>query len=186
MRKLSSLHKALILAVGTLAAGAVVAGQAMAAPPPPPADVTPQVVGGTPATAGQYPWMVRLSMGCGGAMYTDQLVLTAAHCVNGTGNNTGITATYGVIDLQDSNKVTRTSSYVYKNPGYDGAEGGDWALIKLATPITGAATLPIATNATYDNGTFDIMGWGAATEGGAQQRYLLRAQVPFVSDATCK
>jgi secreted trypsin-like serine protease len=186
--KLSKLQKAMMLAVTTVAAAAAVAGQALAAAPPPsqPGDVTPQVVGGTAAAQGEFPWMVRLSMGCGGAMYSEQLVLTAAHCVSSTGNNTSITATYGVIDLQSPNKVTRASSYVYRNPGYSTSAGGDWALIKLASPIAGASTLPIATTTAYDNGTFDIMGWGAASEGGAQQRYLLKAKVPFVSDATCQ
>ncbi|GAA4432784.1 trypsin-like serine protease [Actinokineospora soli] len=130
--------------------------------------------------------MVRLSMGCGGAMYTESLVLTAAHCVSSTGNNTSITATYGVVDLQSTSAIKRTSNYVYRNPGYSTSAGGDWALIRLSQPISGAALLPIATTTAYDNGTFTVAGWGAATEGGAQQRYLLKAQVPFVPDSTCR
>ncbi|MBM7771662.1 secreted trypsin-like serine protease [Actinokineospora baliensis] len=187
MRKLSKLQQALALAAASIAAVAavgVVAGQATAAPPP--TDMGPQVVGGTRAAQGEFPWMVRLSMGCGGAMYADDLVLTAAHCVDSTGNNTGITATYGAVDLQDANRVTRTSKYVYRNPGYSTSAGGDWALIQLSSPITGAAKLPIATTTAYDSGTFTIAGWGAASEGGAQERYLLKAEVPFVSDTSCK
>ena len=34
-------------------------------------------------------------------------------------------------------------------------------------------------------GDFTVAGWGAAVEGGGQQRYLLKATVPFVDDATC-
>jgi hypothetical protein len=151
-----------------------------------PDDIGPYVVGGTPAAKGEFPWMVRLSMGCGGAMYSERLVLTAAHCVDGTGNDTSITATYGVVDLQDTSKVTRTSTYVHSSPTYGTSTGGDWALIKLSSPISGAATLPIATTKAYDTGTFDVMGWGATREGGAQSRYLLKAKVPFVSDADCK
>jgi len=181
------LRKTLLVAIGTAAMVGTAFGQAQATPPSDqPGDVSPQVVGGTPAAQGEFPWMVRLSMGCGGAMYSESVVLTAAHCVSGTGNNTSITATYGVVDLQSPSRVTRTSSYVYRNPGYSTSAGGDWAMIKLSSPITGAATLPIAMTNAYDNGTFDIMGWGSATEGGAQQRYLLKAKVPFVSDATCK
>jgi secreted trypsin-like serine protease len=128
--------------------------------------------------------MVRLSMGCGGALYSSTIVLTAAHCVGRTGTNTSITATLGVVDLNSSSRITRKSNYVYRAPGYNGA-GKDWALIRLASPVTGLATLPIATSTAYDSGTFTIAGWGAAREGGSQQRYLLKAQVPFVSDATC-
>ncbi|GAB2588492.1 serine protease [Streptomyces capparidis] len=144
----------------------------------------PSVVGGTRAAQGEFPFMVRLSMGCGGSLYSPTLVLTAAHCVGSTGTNTGITATLGVVDLQSSSAIKIRSNYVYRAPGYNGA-GKDWALIRLQQPVTNLATLPIASTTTYNTGTFTVAGWGAATEGGAQQRYLLKASVPFVSDATC-
>jgi len=184
----TTFRRATMLALGAAAVLGAAAGQAVAAPAAPAApgdDVQPQVVGGTRAAQGEFPFMVRLSMGCGGAMYTNQIVLTAAHCVSGTGNNTGITATTGVVDLQDPARVTRQSTYVYQAPGYNNPSGDDWALIKLASPITGIATLPIATSTAYDSGTFTVAGWGAATEGGGQQRYLLKAQVPFISDSQC-
>ncbi|WP_329270504.1 S1 family peptidase [Streptomyces sp. NBC_01451] len=143
------------------------------------------VVGGTRAAQGEFPFMVRLSMGCGGALYTQQIVLTAAHCVSGSGANTSITATAGVVDLQStSGRVQVRSTRVLQAPGYNGT-GKDWALIKLATPIN-LPTLKIATTTQYNTGDFTVAGWGAAREGGAQQRYMLKATVPFISDATCK
>ena len=147
-------------------------------------DITPQVVGGTRAAQGEFPFMVRLSMGCGGALYSPTLVLTAAHCVGSTGTNTSITATLGVVDLQSTSRITVRSNYVYRAPGYNGA-GRDWALIRLATPVTSLSTLKIATSTAYDSGTFTVAGWGAIREGGAQQRYLMKATVPFVSDSVC-
>ncbi|ONI80658.1 peptidase S1 [Saccharothrix sp. ALI-22-I] len=179
--------KTLALAAGVVAMLAAFGGQAVAAPPPPDSgNLTPMVVGGTQAAKGEFPWMVRLSMGCGGSMLTDQLVLTAAHCVNSTGNNTSITATYGVADLQDTSRITRTSTYVHRSPTYDTSTGGDWALIKLATPITGAALLPIATTKAYDTGVFTVAGWGATAENAGQSRYLLKANVDYIDDTTCK
>ncbi|MFE0249971.1 serine protease [Streptomyces sp. NPDC059010] len=150
------------------------------------AQAAPQpVVGGTRAAQGEFPFMVRLSMGCGGALYTQQIVLTAAHCVSGSGNNTSITATAGVVDLQSSSgRVQVRSTKVLQAPGYNG-NGKDWALIKLAQPIN-LPTLKIATTTQYNTGTFTVAGWGAATEGGGQQRYMLKANVPFVSDAQCR
>ncbi|WP_245563512.1 trypsin-like serine protease [Longispora albida] len=177
--------RTMIKASAIALAGIVAGGLAATAPAQAATDPSPTVVGGTRAAQGEFPWMVRLSMGCGGALYTNQIVLTAAHCVNGSGPNTSITATMGVVDLQDTSAVKRTSVEVLQAPGYNGT-GKDWALIKLASPVSGIPLLPIATTNAYDNGTFDVAGWGAASEGGAQQRYLLKAQVPFISDATCK
>ena len=158
------------------------AGQAVAAPPPD--DVQPNVVGGVRAAQGEFPWMVRLSMGCGGAMYTQRLVLTAGHCVDGTGADTSITATLGVVDLQDPARITVRSDYVHRSPGYDNPSGDDWALIRLERAID-VPTLPVATTGDFDSGTFTVAGWGAATEGGGQQRYLLKADVPFIDDTQC-
>src|SRR5439155_20316008 len=169
----------------TLLLAAVVAALFAAVPAHAP-DGSPAVVGGTRAAQGEFPWMVRLSMGCGGALYTKQIVLTAGHCVSGTGNNTSITATLGVVDLQDPAAIKRTSTYVYRDPRYtDATNGNDWALIKLASPVENVPLLPIATSTAFDNGTFTIAGWGAASEGGGQQRFLRKATVPFVPDSTC-
>ncbi|MEV6350729.1 serine protease [Actinoplanes sp. NPDC051851] len=147
-------------------------------------DLSATVVGGELATQGEFPFMVRLSMGCGGALYSQNLILTAAHCVDGTGTDTSITATLGVVDLRSSSAITRTSNYVLRAPGYNG-NGDDWALIRLSSPVTTLDTLPIATTTAYDSGTFTVSGWGATRENGLQQRYLRKATVPFVDDTTC-
>ncbi|QGZ48445.1 trypsin-like serine protease [Streptomyces sp. QHH-9511] len=166
------------------AAGAVVLAAVSLQPSTASAAPTP-VVGGTRAAQGEFPWMVRLSMGCGGSLLTPQIVLTAAHCVNGSGNNTSITATAGVVDLQSGSAIKVRSTKVLQAPGYNGT-GKDWALIKLASPINSLPTLKIAETTAYNNGTFTVAGWGATREGGAQQRYLRKATVPFVSDASCQ
>jgi len=187
------LHRGWVRRTGQTAMVAATAGVlALAmAPAPAAAGIEPDggpgiaVVGGTRAAQGEFPWMVRLSMGCGGAMFTQQIVLTAAHCVSRTGPNTGVTVTAGVVDLQSSRAIRVRSTFIHRAPGWSGAtNANDWALIKLAQPIN-VPTLPIATNTTFNTGMFDVMGWGAAREGGGQQRFLLKARVPFVSDASC-
>ncbi|GGW32603.1 S1 family peptidase [Streptomyces xantholiticus] len=175
MKFLSTLKRCLAAGAVVLAAVSLQPTSASAAPPP--------VVGGTRAAQGEFPFMVRLSMGCGGALYAKDIVLTAAHCVSGSGNDTGITATAGVVDLRSSSAIKVRSTKVLQAPGYNGT-GKDWALIKLERPID-LPTLKIADTTAYNNGTFTVAGWGAAREGGTQQRYLLKAQVPFVSDAAC-
>ncbi|MFJ8307603.1 MULTISPECIES: S1 family peptidase [unclassified Streptomyces] len=171
-----ALRRCLAVTAVLAAAFSLPATDAFASPRP--------VVGGDLAAQGEFPFMVRLSMGCGGALYTQQIVLTAAHCVDGSGANTSITATGGVVDLQSSGAVTVQSTQVLQAPGYNG-QGKDWALIKLAQPID-QPTLKIATTAAYNSGTFTIAGWGATSEGGGQERYLRKAAVPFVPEADCQ
>jgi secreted trypsin-like serine protease len=172
-----------LVTMGVTAVLGAAAGQAVAAPPSAD-DVQPQVIGGVPAAQGEFPWMVRLSMGCGGSMITQQLVLTAAHCVPATGPNTTITATLGAVDLQDPNRVTVRANYVYRAPGGGNPPGNDWALVRLERMVD-VPTVPITTTPDFDSGTFTVAGWGAAVQGGAQQRFLLKAEVPFIDDAQC-
>ncbi|TJZ51034.1 serine protease [Streptomyces piniterrae] len=182
---LKHLKRSAAVGAVALAAFSLQPGSATAAPEPTPSGGShTKVVGGTKAEQGEYPFMVRLSMGCGGALYAKDIVLTAAHCVDGSGPNTDITATAGVVDLEDSKAITAKSTEVLQAPGYNG-KGKDWALIKLDKEID-LPTLKIAEDDKLNNGDFEIAGWGADKEGGDQQRYLLKATVPFVDDDACK
>ncbi|WP_328428427.1 S1 family peptidase [Streptomyces sp. NBC_00443] len=144
-----------------------------------------RIVGGTPAAQNEFPFMVHLSMGCGGALYKKDVVLTAAHCVPGSGNNTRITVTAGVNDINSASAIKVKSTKVKVAPGYDGT-GKDWALIKLARPID-KPTLKIATTDRYNRGMFTIAGWGDTKEGANTGTTKLRkASVPFVADRVCK
>jgi secreted trypsin-like serine protease len=168
------------------------ASPAVAAPPGPgDGAVGPQVVGGTRAAEGEFPFMVYVStrsFSCDGALYSPTLVLTAGHCVNGSGtrNDTGFTITMGTVDRQSSSAITRRSNKTYRPSGWNSQTlANDWALIHLTSPVTTIAPLPITTTSAYDNGTFTIAGWGTTSETGGTSRYLLKATVPFVDDTTC-
>jgi secreted trypsin-like serine protease len=149
---------------------------------------SPSVVGGTNAAQGEFPWMARLSMGCGGSVIAARVVLTAAHCVTRTGVNTSITATIGRANLTNT-AVGQTirSTYVFRSPQYATTGTFDWALIELASaPATAPLAIANQGDTSLNTGNFTIMGWGATREGGAASRYLLKATVPFVSDTTCR
>lgn len=177
------LKRSLAISAVALAAFALQPASAGAAEAPRDGGFDTKIVGGTPAEEGEYPFMVRLSMGCGGSVYAPDLILTAAHCVGSSGPDDSITVTAGVNDLEDSNAITAQSTEVAVAPGYNG-QGKDWALIKIDKELD-LPTLNIAQDDSYNEGDFEIAGWGADREGGSQQQHLLKATVPFVDDATC-
>ena len=148
---------------------------------------SPSVVGGTNAAQGEFPWMARLSMGCGGAVIAARVVLTAAHCVRPTGAYTGYTATIGRANLSNTavGQVIR-STYVFRSPQYPSTGTYDWALIELASaPSTAPLSIANQGETALNSGTFTVMGWGATYEGGPQSTTLKKASVPFVSDSVC-
>ncbi|BCB85204.1 serine protease [Phytohabitans suffuscus] len=173
------------LVAGTMLGAVAAAGPVAASPVPPPPPHT-EIVGGTLADPGQFPWVVRLSVGCAGALTAPRVVLTAAHCVDRTGFENGITVIAGSVDQHSPDAVRVKARYVVRAPGFrDATKGDDWALIQLAEPL-GLPLLPRATDSSYDEGLFTVMGWGATRDGSAtQQRYLRTAGVPFVSDRQC-
>lgn len=145
---------------------------------------SPRIIGGTLAPPGELPWMVRLSMGCGGSLYRPDIVLTAAHCVAGVDDPSTVTATTGTVDPNDPDATTTRAASILVAPGYDGM-GRDWALIRLEEPITDLPPLPLTTDTSLDKGTFTVAGWGATTPDGPQSDLLREATVDFVDDETC-
>ncbi|GAA0542177.1 serine protease [Paractinoplanes ferrugineus] len=144
-----------------------------------------EVVGGVPAPEGKFPWVVRLSMGCGGALTAPRVVLTAGHCVDGTGDTEKIEVVAGAVDLKSPKAQSAHSVRVYRAPGFrDETRGDDWAVIRLDHPLN-LPVLPLS-GTDADKGEFVVMGWGQTREDSLKQEQRLHyATVPTVSDDEC-
>ncbi|MET8146940.1 S1 family peptidase [Actinoplanes sp. NPDC049668] len=144
------------------------------------------VVGGDKAPDGRFPWMVRLSMGCGGALTAPRVVLTAGHCVSGPGEDTSIEVTAGVTNLKSGRAIKAKSVTIVRPAEFVSETGGDdWALIKLDRKLD-LPTLEISSGGADETGTQVILGWGQTGEGSAQQETKLRfGSVKIVDDEPC-
>lgn len=144
------------------------------------------VVGGDIAPDGLFPWMVRLSMGCGGALTAPRVVLTAGHCVTGSGADTSIEVTAGVTNLSSGRAIKAKSVTVIRADGFRSETlGDDWALIKLDRKLD-LPTLEISPGGADENGPQTILGWGQTGESTMHQETRLRyATVRVVGDDSC-
>lgn len=164
----------------------------------------PDIVGGSEATPGEYPWQVYLEIGpysCGGALIAPQWVLTAAHCVLDDYGNVAppnqVTAYLGEHDLltPEPSEQTIGASQVVAFPAYNPSNSdGDIALIGLAGPavLNGRVTvLPLLTSPADDalaapGVLATVTGWGAIIDSTNSWSPVLReVEIPIVSNATC-
>uniref|UniRef100_A0A8D0BBX3 Peptidase S1 domain-containing protein n=1 Tax=Salvator merianae TaxID=96440 RepID=A0A8D0BBX3_SALMN len=155
-------------------------------------------VGGEDSAEGEWPWQVSLrKMGmhiCGGALITNNWVVTAAHCF--LSNPSQYTVLLGANTLENSwaHRLSIGVADIIRNPWYAGeATSGDIALVRLAYPVRFTNyILPIcvpAANVEFPPGKKCwVTGWGDISEGQdlPSPKRLQKLQVPIIDIQTCR
>jgi secreted trypsin-like serine protease len=150
------------------------------------------IAGGRLAKIADYPWQVSL-LGrhfCGGSIYSDRWIVTAAHCLKGQ-NPKDVTVTAGTDKLGEGG-VKRTVKCFIPHPNHNpDTKDNDIALIGLSETLPFNDKIePIALmTPEADRGVFSgdavVTGWGSIREGGSTVPDLRVAEVPFVEQREC-
>lgn len=164
-----------------------------------------RIVGGEPATKGQYPFTAalvnahvseaRAGHRCGASLIAPQWAITAGHCVHSRRYNSTFPANSlhvmtGSIDLNNPDPEGERLGIeqiivheTYQDTGYP-----DLALIKLSTPSSAEtiALTPLSDSAESPGTLLTIAGWGRQGETRPKAEGLLYAQVPVTSDTYCR
>ena len=156
--------------------------------------INPMIVGGTevdPACPDcKYPFMVSLQSSwghfCGGSLVREDWVITAAHCVEGTGPGSFV-AKLGLHNINGTEgSITRSIDEIIIHPYWSYWQlNNDYALLHLSEPITEFEPLQLIKDDTHDNEPYwaDVMGWGAIYSGGPASYDLLEVHIPI--DDSC-
>lgn len=117
------------------------------------------IVGGTAATAGQFPTIAALKLSlpgggtglCTATLIRPNVLLTARHCTDGLAPNQ-ITAVFDQLDAFGSGGVTVAIAEKLEHAGWNASNlpgGQDLSLLRLATPLTDRTPTDINLDATF-------------------------------------
>jgi trypsin len=155
------------------------------------------IVGGTSASAGEFPFIASLQVSgrhiCGGTLINSNTIVTAAHCSTQAviGSVSNLRVRLGSLTTT-SGGTTSAVSAVYRHPNYVASNNdNDVAIWKLSTPISAGgniayASLPASGSDVSAGTTVTVAGWGATREGGSASSSLLKVSVPVVSRSSCQ
>merc|ERR1711931_593746 len=159
-----------------------------------------KIVGGQETEVNEWPWQIGMvwagssSVFCGATVISDEWILTAAHCTDGTAAS-DIQVLLGEHDYWDDNdgQVRMAITEIINHPNYDSATTDqDFSLLRMADRINWAANpnirpacLPEYTAGDYDQWMSTVTGWGTTSSGGSTSNLLLEVDVQVISNSEC-
>jgi len=142
---------------------------------------------------------------CGGTLVASKYVITAAHCMFATSDesqpisNTEVSVRLGDHNLATSGETTLAEKTVavktiFNHEDYKPSTGSlnnDITVLELAEEVDLNVYTPACMAQTSDTTTFDgktawVYGWGTTSSGGDSSSTLLEVSLPVVTKATCE
>merc|ERR1719504_367581 len=156
-----------------------------------------RIVGGHEAQENQWPWQVALFIDdawfCGGALISENYVLTAAHCADGASYFDIMAGAHNVRASSEPHRVEITSYNGWTHPNWDhNTLANDIALIELPSPLEfndyiKPACMPMAGDTADVGETVTCTGWGKPSDsaGGISPVLRMVEDRPIISNSDC-
>ncbi|XP_063073007.1 ovochymase-1 isoform X2 [Engraulis encrasicolus] len=163
---------------------------------PPENEIETRIIGGREAWAHSWPWQVSLRFAtlhaCGGAIISDQWIVTAAHCFAKHNIPAFWTVMAGKHDLhnpQERCQQLREVVVLISHNGYQRrSKVNDIALVKLASPLVFnecVRPINILSGHLHIMAQCTITGWGSTTENGPHVSRLQEVNVTILPREDC-
>ena len=162
------------------------------------APLNDKIIGGGEADPNEWPWQLSVQIdgqhSCGGVVFSEDFVLTAAHCVsNADLSKLTIVAAEHNLAEESGDEQTVAVAEITVHPDFDGHDYvNDIALLRLAEPLdideylVNSVCIPDQGD-DFSDMTATITGWGFTEEGGGQfSDVLMEAEVTTFTDSKCR
>merc|ERR1712215_666423 len=147
-----------------------------------------RIIDGQPADMDEYPWMVLIDpVGCGGALISNQWILTAAHCVHD--KEKAYKAYLGlVLKSTKEQSVVRNIIKIDLHPKYGYSFPYDIALIKMSEPVDNIRPICLPTDSSQDYVGFraTATGWGRTLDEKYPDKLQENTNMEVITNARCQ
>ncbi|XP_039483475.1 trypsin alpha-like [Drosophila santomea] len=151
-----------------------------------------RIVGGTATTISSFPWQISLqrsgSHSCGGSIYSANIIVTAAHCLQSV--SASVLQVRAGSTYWSSGGVTASVAAFKNHEGYNAnTMVNDIAIIKLSSALSFSSTIKaisLASSNPANGAAASVSGWGTESSGSSSIPSQLRyVNVNIVSQSNC-
>lgn len=165
--------------------GIAVAGLLMTASP------ASAIVGGKPAAAGEFPFMLSVQRNgkhsCGAVLLTPRTAVTTAHCVDGA-SPSSLKVRSGSLQTSSGGSLTAVIKVIVHPSWNSRNTDNDIALLHLGSSVSDATAVQLPAQGEDPSGgtVIQIAGWGTTGNGAPLAKDLLKANESVVDRAKCR